>query len=147
MARLTAGQDNAVLPVYTGTNATAEFDVLRSLVFGVLPVPGLFFLAAVLIFGAVLRFTTFGRYVYAIGGNEEAARLSGIDVGRVKIAAYADLGHARRPRRRALRGAVPAGQAGRRRRPRARRHRRRGDRRHQPDGRHAAASPARSSAC
>ena len=89
VARLTAGQNNAVLPVYTGSNAVAEFDVLRSLVFGIVPVPGLFFLAAVLIYGAVLRFTTFGRYVYAIGGNEEAARLSGIDVARTKIATYA----------------------------------------------------------
>jgi ribose/xylose/arabinose/galactoside ABC-type transport system permease subunit len=89
VARLTAGQNNAVLPVYTGTNAVAEFDLLRSLVFGVVPVPGLFFLAAVLIYGTVLRFTTFGRYVYAIGGNEEAARLSGIDIARTKIAVYA----------------------------------------------------------
>jgi simple sugar transport system permease protein len=89
VARLTAGQNNAVLPVYTGSNAVAEFDVLRSLVFGVVPVPGLFFLAAVALYGAVLRFTAFGRYVYAIGGNEEAARLSGIDVARTKIATYA----------------------------------------------------------
>jgi simple sugar transport system permease protein len=89
VARLTAGQNNAVLPVYTGTNAVAEFDNLRSLVFGVVPMPGLFFIAALLIYGAVLRFTPFGRYVYAIGGNEEAARLSGIDAGRVKIAVYA----------------------------------------------------------
>jgi simple sugar transport system permease protein len=89
VARLTAGQNNAVLPVYTGTNAVAEFDNLRSLVFGIVPMPGLFFIAALLIYGAVLRFTPFGRYVYAIGGNEEAARLSGIDAGRVKIAVYA----------------------------------------------------------
>ncbi len=89
VARLTAGQNNAVLPVYTGTNAVEAFDGLRSLVFGVVPVPGLFFLAAVLVYGAVLRFTTFGRYVYAIGGNEEAARLSGIDIARTKIAVYA----------------------------------------------------------
>ncbi len=89
VARLTAGQNNAVLPVYTGTNAVAEFDVLRSLVWGIIPVPGLFFLAAALIYGAVLRFTTFGRYVYAIGGNEEAARLSGINVAGTKIATYA----------------------------------------------------------
>ncbi|WP_309083434.1 ABC transporter permease [Chelativorans sp.] len=89
IARLTAGQNNAVLPVYTGTNATADFDVLRSLVFGVVPMPGLFFIAAILIYGAVLRFTPFGRYIYAIGGNEEAARLSGIPVGQVKIATYA----------------------------------------------------------
>jgi simple sugar transport system permease protein len=89
IARLTAGQNNAVLPVYTGSNAVAEFDILRSLVFGIIPMPGLFFIAAIVIYGAVLRFTPFGRYVYAIGGNEEAARLSGIDAGRVKIVTYA----------------------------------------------------------
>ncbi|MBZ9681083.1 MULTISPECIES: ABC transporter permease [unclassified Mesorhizobium] len=89
IARLTAGQNNAVLPVYTGSNATADFELLRSLVFGVIPMPGLFFLGAIVIYGAVLRFTPFGRYVYAIGGNEEAARLSGIAAGRVKIATYA----------------------------------------------------------
>ena len=89
IARLTAGQNNAVLPVYTGSNATADFDVLRSLAFGFFPVPGLFFIAAVVIYGAVLKFTPFGRYVYAIGGNEEAARLSGINVDRVKIITYA----------------------------------------------------------
>ena len=36
----------------------------------------------------VLRFTTFGRYVYAIGGNPEAAKLSGIKVAQVQLAAY-----------------------------------------------------------
>jgi simple sugar transport system permease protein len=89
IARLTAGQNNAVLPVYTGSNAVAEFDNLRSLVFGVVPMPGLFFIAAIVIYGAVLRLTPFGRYVYAIGGNEEAARLSGVESGKVKIATYA----------------------------------------------------------
>ncbi len=89
VARLTAGQNNAVLPVYTGSNATADFDGLRQLVFGIVPMPGIFFIIAIMIYGAVLRLTPFGRYVYAIGGNEEAARLSGINAGRVKIATYA----------------------------------------------------------
>jgi simple sugar transport system permease protein len=88
LGRLTAGQDNAVIPVYTGTNATEAFEVLRSMVWGVLPMPSLFFLAAILIFGAILRFTTFGRYVYAIGGNPEAAKLSGIKVVQVQFTAY-----------------------------------------------------------
>ena len=88
-ARLTAGQDNAVLPVYTGSNAVEEFDALRSVLFGVLPVPGLFFLGVLVLFALLLNATVFGRYVYAIGGNEEATRLSGVPVGRVKIAAYA----------------------------------------------------------
>ncbi|QRM57175.1 ABC transporter permease [Sinorhizobium sp. BG8] len=89
IARLTAGQNNAVLPVYTGSNATADFDILRQLVFGIVPMPGIFFIVAIILYGAVLRFTPFGRYVYAIGGNEEAARLSGINAGRVKIVTYA----------------------------------------------------------
>lgn len=38
------------------------------------------------------RHTPFGRYLYAIGGNEEAARLSGIRVERVLIGAYALMG-------------------------------------------------------
>jgi D-xylose transport system permease protein len=37
----------------------------------------------------VLNRTTFGRHVYAVGGNTEAARRAGIDVDRVKIACFA----------------------------------------------------------
>ncbi len=88
IARLTAGQDNAVVPVYTGTNATEAFEMLRSMLWGVLPVPSVFFLAAILLFGAILRFTAFGRYAYAIGGNVEAAKLSGIKVNQVQLTAY-----------------------------------------------------------
>ncbi len=88
IGRLTAGQDNAVVPVYTGTNATEAFEILRSMVGGVLPMPGVFFLAAIILFGAILRFTSFGRYIYAIGGNVEAARLSGINVVQVQFTAY-----------------------------------------------------------
>ena len=76
------------MPVYTGTNATEAFELLRSMLWGVLPVPSVFFLAAILLFGAVLRFTTFGRYVYAIGGNARRRKLSGIKVAQVQIAAY-----------------------------------------------------------
>jgi ribose transport system permease protein len=54
-----------------------------------LPIPIL--VMAVLAAGAgyLLKATTWGRYVYAIGGNEEAALLSGVDVRRVKVAVYA----------------------------------------------------------
>jgi simple sugar transport system permease protein len=88
MARLMAGQDSAVLPVYPGTNATPSVDHLRSMLWGIAPVPGLFFIAAAIVYAALLRFTTFGRYVFAIGGNEEATRLSGVAVDRVKLAVY-----------------------------------------------------------
>ena len=88
IGRLTAGQDYAVIPVYTGTNASQTFEILRSMVWGLIPMPSIFFLVAIVFFGAVLRFTTFGRYVYAIGGNVEAAKLSGIKVAQVQFAAY-----------------------------------------------------------
>jgi simple sugar transport system permease protein len=89
IARVVAGQDAAVHPVYTGTNATEDFDILRSLLYRIVPVPGLFFLAVVVLSATLLRATTFGRYVFAIGGNEQAARLSGVEVDRMKIAVYA----------------------------------------------------------
>ncbi|MFL7866794.1 ribose ABC transporter permease [Vibrio cincinnatiensis] len=49
----------------------------------------------VIVFAAawyLLNHTRFGRYVYAMGGNESAARLSGINVARVKIGVYAICG-------------------------------------------------------
>ena len=49
----------------------------------------------VVVFASVwylLNHTRFGRYVYALGGNESATRLSGIDVDKVKIGVYAICG-------------------------------------------------------
>jgi ribose transport system permease protein len=50
------------------------------------PVWGLIILAVIL--GLTLKFTTWGRHVYAIGGNEHAARLTGVPVDRVKFEVY-----------------------------------------------------------
>ncbi len=47
------------------------------------------FLALALVFGLVLHKTTFGRYLYAIGNNEDAARYSGIPVARIKLIIFA----------------------------------------------------------
>jgi len=54
------------------------------------PVPLLVIFLALLILAGifVLRRTAFGRYIYAIGGNEQVARLSGIRVDWVKIGVY-----------------------------------------------------------
>lgn len=41
-----------------------------------------------LLFGFVFNFTAWGRYLYAIGGNENAARLTGVPVDRIKLQAY-----------------------------------------------------------
>jgi ribose/xylose/arabinose/galactoside ABC-type transport system permease subunit len=55
---------------------------------GLFPVP-LFFVAFFLVVGwIVLRYTSFGRHIYAVGGNEEVARLSGISVDWTRILTY-----------------------------------------------------------
>jgi len=55
-------------------------------------VPILFVLFLLLIFGFVLNRTRFGRYLYAIGGNSEAARYSGINVKRHIFAVFVIMG-------------------------------------------------------
>src|SRR5512147_1274122 len=50
--------------------------------------PVLIMIAVAIIFSFILSKTRIGRYTYAVGSNEEAARLSGIKVNQVKIIAY-----------------------------------------------------------
>lgn len=50
--------------------------------------PVYIFLAAVAIFHVVMRYTRFGKSLYAIGGNTQAARVSGINVGKNLIIVY-----------------------------------------------------------
>jgi ribose transport system permease protein len=52
------------------------------------PIPVVIAVAVLAACIVVLRYTKLGRRIYAVGGNEEAARLSGIPIGAVKIAAY-----------------------------------------------------------
>src|ERR1041384_5772291 len=54
-----------------------------------LPVPVLVLVAAYVIGWLVLNYTRFGRHVYAVGDNEEAARLMGLNVRRVQVSVYA----------------------------------------------------------
>jgi ribose/xylose/arabinose/galactoside ABC-type transport system permease subunit len=53
-----------------------------------IPIAVLWMAVLVTVFAIVLVRTPFGRYVFAIGGNEEAARLAGIDVRLVKTMVY-----------------------------------------------------------
>lgn len=59
----------------------------QGIVFGV-PVPVILFGATVLVAWIVLRFTTYGRYVYAVDGNERSARTSGINTRRIIFSVY-----------------------------------------------------------
>jgi ribose transport system permease protein len=56
------------------------------------PAPVFYFLGVGLIASFLLRRTGFGRHVYAVGGNETAARLSGVNVDRVKVIVFAASG-------------------------------------------------------
>jgi galactofuranose transport system permease protein len=55
----------------------------------VLPFTAMCFLASVIIGTLLASFTRFGRNVYAIGSNENSARLMGLPIGRTKITTYA----------------------------------------------------------
>ena len=53
-----------------------------------LPVPAIIMFSVAITMALILRYTAFGRYLYAIGGNQMAARLSGLAVSRIKITAF-----------------------------------------------------------
>lgn len=59
---------------------------------GPVPVPVIIFIAAAVLCHMVLRYTRYGRAVYAVGGNSEAARLSGLRVDRVLVSVYVIVG-------------------------------------------------------
>jgi ribose transport system permease protein len=75
-------------PAADGFGALGNDAIFRSAGFPGIPYPVLIMIAVALIFGFILKRTLIGRYIYAVGSNEEAARLSGIKVHWVKIIAY-----------------------------------------------------------
>ncbi len=75
--------DNAVSDIYS--------PVYYGSVFG-LPIPIWGFLLMALAGGVVLNRTRYGRYVQAIGSNEQVARYAAVDVDRIKILTYVVLG-------------------------------------------------------
>jgi inositol transport system permease protein len=61
-------------------------------ILGQVPVPVICFLTFAILAHIVLRYTRYGRQVYAVGGNPEAARLSGLNVRRVTLSVYVIMG-------------------------------------------------------
>ena len=57
-----------------------------------IPVPVLILIGITLLMSALSKLTAFGRYVYAIGGNPEAAELAGIDTRRIKLLVFVIIG-------------------------------------------------------
>lgn len=73
------------LPVYGFTKAFSRFAATS--LFGI-PLQVLLAVVLFVIFIIILTKTTLGRYLYGVGGNEEASRLSGVNVTNIKIMAY-----------------------------------------------------------
>ena len=57
-----------------------------------LPIPIIILAVVAISAHIMLNHTRFGRHIYAIGGNEQAALISGLNVGRIKIGVYAIAG-------------------------------------------------------
>ena len=75
--------------VSVGREAAVSFGWLGRGHLGPLPVPVLILFATFAAGWLVLNHTRFGRHVYALGDNEEAARLMGLNVARVQVMVYA----------------------------------------------------------
>ena len=70
------------------TGLGTSFEYLGTGWFCGVPMPVLVAALVVVLFALFMRKSPWGRYIYAIGGNERATRLSGIDVNRVKCFVY-----------------------------------------------------------
>jgi D-xylose transport system permease protein len=79
------------LKLFVAGQITALFIVITNAYQGV-PLAALILGATLLFVNVLTQHTAFGRYLYAVGGNFEAARLSGVPVERVVIGAFALMG-------------------------------------------------------
>lgn len=81
--------------LFIGTNAQPVYGLPEGFTWvglgriGPIPTAVCIFAVIIAITLVILRFTTFGHHIYAVGGNREAARLAGINVDRVVMATYA----------------------------------------------------------
>jgi ribose transport system permease protein len=80
--------DIAVPLSYGAGGADPLFGLIGERINGVFPVPAIIMFVVAIIMSLILYYTAFGRYLYAIGGNQTAANLSGVAVRRIKIFAF-----------------------------------------------------------
>jgi len=80
-------QEGQTVSIFSETAFKPIHDLVTNDI-GPIPLLLIFDFILVLLAGGLLRYTTLGRSLFAIGSNEEAARLSGINVGTVLIAVY-----------------------------------------------------------
>ena len=70
-----------------GPNVDTFYALTDGKVLG-MPVPAVYLIVIAIVMGVALRHTRWGRYVFVLGGNEQAAQLTGVAVARVKISVY-----------------------------------------------------------
>jgi len=67
---------------------TPEYNFIGQGAIAGVPFPVIILLVVAVLTHIMLNNTRFGRYIYALGGNEQAARISGVNIDRVKIGVY-----------------------------------------------------------
>ena len=89
MGEVFAGAILVVTKGYPVLNLPKKFTVLGQGMVGPVPIPVIIMIVLAAIMAYILRNTPFGRNIYAIGGNQAAARLVGISVEKIKVSVYA----------------------------------------------------------
>lgn len=84
---------NGIAYVYSGGQSTRITDgffisIGTGYLFSLIPLPVLYMILLIIVISFLLVKTRFGVYVYAIGGNREAARLSGIPIRKIEIIVF-----------------------------------------------------------
>ena len=83
--------ESAFMRLFIAAQAVVLFVVITNQYRGV-PLPAIVLGVVALVVHVLTQHTAFGRYLYAIGGNEEAAIISGVPVRRVVVMAYSLMG-------------------------------------------------------
>ena len=71
-----------------GTKVDGFLKISNTRLFGIVPTPIIYWVVLSIIVSFIMKKTSFGRYVYGVGSNEQATKLSGINTKKVKILTY-----------------------------------------------------------
>jgi ribose transport system permease protein len=82
------GMDYIISGGYPVSSLPKSFMQIGGGYLGIIPVPVIIMLVFYAVFIFILNSTTFGRSIYAVGGNAESSRLSGINVEKIKVIVF-----------------------------------------------------------
>lgn len=74
------------------TKAPFYTQISNYMLFGKIPMPVVYYVLMFLLFWFISRYTKLGRHIYAVGSNEKATKLSGINTDKIKILAFTLMG-------------------------------------------------------